>query len=271
MILSDYFDRIGYSGPRTPDFTTLDALMRAHIAAVPFENLDVQLGNPVTIDIPSVFAKLVGRRRGGWCYENNGLFGRVLSELGFDVRRLSAGVLRSVRGDVALGNHLVLVVTIDGKPWLVDVGFGGTQAAPIPLAEGETIHPPFLLALRMLDDGYWRLEERYRDGDPFGFDFRADAADEALLAQQCEALQSEPDSIFVQNLVVQRRLDDRHLTLRGRVLLERGTGGETRHLIGDAAEFVTVLRERFGLDMPETAALWDKVCARHAELFAEET
>lgn len=270
MDLSAYFDRIGYSGRRAPDLATLDSLMRAHIAAVPFENLDVQLGNRVTIDIPSVFAKLVGRRRGGWCYENNGLFGWALGELGFEVRRVSAGVLRSARGDSALGNHLALIVTIEDKPWLVDVGFGGTQAAPIPLAGSDTVHAPFALTLGQLDDGYWRLEERYRDGDPFGFDFRADAADEALLARQCAALQSEPDSIFVQNLVVQQRQGFRHLTLRGRVLLERWSDGENKRLIGDAGEFVTVLRDLFGLDLPEAATLWDKVCARHAALFPDD-
>ena len=269
MLLSAYFDRIGYSGPRTPGFATLDAVMRAHVAAVPFENLDVQLGNPVSVELPAVFAKLVGRRRGGWCYENNGLLGWALGELGFDVRRVSAGVMRSVRGDAALGNHLALIVTIEGTPWLVDAGFGGTQAAPVPLAAGETVHAPFTLTLGMQSDGYWRFEERYGDGDPFGFDFLADAADEALLARQCGALQSEPESIFVQNLVVQQRQGARHLTLRGRVLIERGVESETKALIGDAAEFVTVLRERFGLDLPEAAGLWGKVCARHAELFPD--
>lgn len=270
MLLSAYFDRIGYSGPRTPDLATLDALMRAHIAAVPFENLDVQLGSPVSVELPAVFAKLVGRRRGGWCYENNGLLGWALGELGFDVRRVSAGVMRSARGDAALGNHLALIVTIDGQPWLVDAGFGGTQAAPIALAEGETVHAPFALTLHRQDDGYWRFEERYGEGDPFGFDFLPGPADEAQLARQCGALQSEPESIFVQNLVVQQRQGDRHLTLRGRVLLERGAADESKHLIADAGEFVTVLRERFRLDLPEAASLWDKVCVRHAQLFPQE-
>ena len=268
MELSAYFDRIGYSGPTTPDFATLDAVMRAHIAAVPFENLDVQLENPVTTDLPAIFAKLVGRRRGGWCYENNGLLGWALGELGFAVRRISAGVMRSVRGDAALGNHLALVVTVEGRPWLVDVGFGGTLAAPIPLAAGMHAQPPFSVGLTEAD-GYWRFEERYADGDPFSFDFLADPADEALFVRQCDALQSAPDSIFVQNLVVQQRQGDTHLTLRGRVLMERGPESESKHLIASADEFVATLADRFKLEVPGAASLWSKVCARHAELFPE--
>jgi len=268
MELSAYFDRIGYSGPRAPDLATLRALMRAHIAAVPFENLDVQLGNRVSVELPAVFEKLVGRRRGGWCFENNGLFGWALGELGFGVRRLSAGVMRAEHGDAAMGNHLALLVTIHGEPWLADVGFGGTMAAPLRLAAGMEDQAPFTIGLRQAD-GYWRFEEAYADGAPFSFDFLADAADEALLARQCDALQSDPESVFVQNLVVQQRQGDRHLTLRGRVLMERGAEGESKRLIGDAGEFVAVLRERFGLDLPGGASLWGKVCARHAVLFPE--
>jgi N-hydroxyarylamine O-acetyltransferase len=268
MILSAYFDRIGYSGPVTPEPATLEAVMRAHIAAIPFENLDVQLGNRVTPALPAIYAKLVDRRRGGWCYENNGLFGWALGEMGFDVRRISAGVMRAVRGDVALGNHLALIVTIDGREWLVDVGFGGTLAAPIPLAAATHVQPPFSVGL-VEADGYWRFEERYADGDAFSFDFLSGPADEALFARQCDALQSDPESIFVQNLVVQQRQAERHFSLRGRVLLERGAEGESKHLIADAAEFVATLKDRFGLDLPGAASLWSKVCARHAVLFPE--
>lgn len=268
MELSAYFARIGYSGPRTPALATLRALMRAHVAAMPFENLDVQLGNRVSVELPAVFEKLVGRRRGGWCFENNGLFGWALGEMGFDVRRISAGVMRAERGDAAMGNHLALLVTIDGEAWLADVGFGGTMAAPLRLAVGEEAQAPFTIGLRQAG-GYWRFEEAYADGAPFSFDFLADPADEALLARQCDALQSDPGSIFVQNLVVQQRQGNRHLTLRGRVLMERGAEGESRRTIESADDFVATLEGSFGLEVPGAATLWEKVCARHAVLFPD--
>ena len=266
MKLSAYFSRIGYSGPVTPDLTTLEAVMRAHAAAVPFENLDVQLGRPLGTELPAIYAKLVERRRGGWCYEQNGLLGWALGEMGFDVTRIAAGVMRHMLGDT-VGNHLTLIVNLD-EPWLVDVGFGGTQAMPLPLAAGEHDHAPFTVSLAEAD-GYWRFSERFAANDPFSFDFHAVPADEALLAGRCQALQTDPESPFVQNLVVQQRQGERHLTLRGRMLVERDAAGEAKHLVQDPGEFVALLRDRFGLDLPEAAGLWDKVCARHAVLFPD--
>jgi N-hydroxyarylamine O-acetyltransferase len=270
MQLPAYFDRIGYSGGTTPDFATLDAVLRAHIASVPFENLDVQLGRRSGTALPGIFDKIVGERRGGWCYEQNGLLGWALGEIGFDVRRVSAGVMREVRGDAMLGNHLTLIVTLDCKEWLVDAGFGGTQAAPIPFEAGEWIHAPFAVGLAETGDGYWRFSECYGDGEPFSFDFSTGPADEALFARQCAALQDDPESIFVQNLVVQQRQGERHVALRGRVLMERDARGERKALVGNAEELVAVLRDSFGLDVPEIAGVWDRVAARHAALFAEE-
>jgi N-hydroxyarylamine O-acetyltransferase len=270
MKLAAYLDRIGHRGSVAPDPDTLRSLVRAHLAAVPFENLDVQLGRPLTTEIPAIFDKLVERRRGGWCYENNGVLGWALGEIGFDVRRISAGVMRTVRGDAALGNHLALIVTLAGKPWLVDVGFGGSLVRPLPLEAGEREDAPFTVSLSETE-GYWRFAEQVPGGDPFSFDFRADPADEALLARQCGVQQSHPDSIFVQNLIVQQRQGDTHVVLRGRVFSERSPTGKTERLVAGAGELVALLRDRFGLDVPEAAGLWDKVCARHEILFPAET
>lgn len=267
MELGAYFDRIGYRGPREPGFATLDAMMRAHVAAVPFENLDVQLGRPLGIGIAEAFDKIVTRRRGGWCYEQNGLFGWALGESGFAIRRLCCGVMRAQRGDAAMGNHLALAVTIDGEDWLADVGFGGSQAAPIRLAAGGWRHAPYDLRLERADARHWRFTEMIAYGSPFGFDIADGPADEGLLGERCLALQTEPDSPFVQNLVVQLRQGDAHLTLRGRMLGERRADRETRRLIDGPDELVATLGARFGLDVPEAASLWDRVCERHAALF----
>jgi len=265
MDLAAYLDRIGHAGPASPDMATLQSLVRAHLATVPFENLDVQLRRPTGTALPAIFAKIVGQRRGGWCFEQNGLLGWALGEIGFEVRRVVAGVMRTARGDSALGNHLALIVALD-RPWLVDAGFGGSQGAPLPLEAGERDDSPFTVSLAEVD-GYWRFAERIGDGDPFSFDFRTGPADEALLARQCAALQHDPESVFVQNLVVQQRQGDAHVTLRGRVFSVRTAASEEKRLVGSAEELVTLLRDRFGLDLPEAAGLWGKVCARHAVLF----
>lgn len=267
--LSRYLERIGWSAPLTPDLATLGALMRAHTCAIPFEALDVQLGNPPGIEIGAAFAKLVERRRGGWCYEQNGLFGWVLTQFGFEVTRVCGGVMRQERGDAMLGNHLTLIARLD-REYLVDVGFGGgVLLAPLPLEEGERDDAPFVVSLERLDDGYWRYGER-TDGPPFTFDFRAEPADEALLAERCRTVGTHPESVFVQTLTAQRRLGDRVVVLRGRTLVETGSDGVHSRTIADAAELVTTLAETFGLDVPEVVALWPQIVARHEAVMAAQ-
>lgn len=265
--LAAYFARIGFAGEARADLATLTALHRAHALAIPFEAIDVQLGRPPGLDPAAMFAKLVTARRGGWCYEHNGLFGRVLASLGFAVTRLSAGVMRQVRGDFVMGSHLALKVVLDGQPWLADVGFGAALLAPVPLAHGSHDTPPVPSELARTDDGYWRLSLMIGE-TPFSYDFHDEPADEAQLARLCAWQGSDGQSPFVQNLVVQRRLADAHLMLRGKVLTDtRNDGAEVREL-ADAEDFVTALRERFAIDLPEAASLWPAIEARHTELFA---
>src|SRR5690349_19428106 len=119
--LSRYFARVGYSGDAKVSLATLRDLHRAHLLSIPYENLDIHLGVPLTLDEDRIFAKLVDERRGGWCYEMNGVLANVLETMGFDVRRVAGTVGRAAHGWRAQGNHLVLVVKLD-RPWIVDVG-----------------------------------------------------------------------------------------------------------------------------------------------------
>jgi N-hydroxyarylamine O-acetyltransferase len=263
--LSTYLNRIGFHDTPKPNLPTLRALQHAHIHAVPFENLDVQLGRPVGFDIDALFDKIVNQRRGGWCYELNGLFGWALQAIGFSVERISAGVMREQFGDARLGNHLCLLVYID-QPYLVDVGFGGSLLWPLPLQQSEHDHSPYRITLTKIDAEFWRFSER-TIGEPFSFDFRATKADEQLLATQCTALQSSLESMFVQNLTVQRRSGDGHLALRGRVLTTAQDQNKEKKVLGSAQELVTTLRDVFQLDLPEAAGLWPKICARHDAVF----
>jgi N-hydroxyarylamine O-acetyltransferase len=149
--LSAYCERIGYSGALMPTLETLRALQERHIAAIPFEAIDVILDRGVDLAPAAVDAKLIGRRRGGYCFEQNGLFRRVLLAIGFDVE----GLIARVRWMAPPGSaprpltHMALRVTIDGTPWLADVGFGG-NVPPAPLrmdrhVPQETRHGAFRL------------------------------------------------------------------------------------------------------------------------------
>jgi len=264
--LEAYCQRINHSGPHEASLATLTALHRAHVLAIPFENLDVQLGRPLSTDGRAAFAKLVEARRGGWCYEQNGLFARALTALGFPVTRLSGGVMRALRGEEAMGSHLCLKVSAEGRDYLADVGFGSTQLEPVPLEEHDWRQAPMAGRVQRTDDGLWQFA--ILDGPmPLSYDFHAEPADEALLARLCDWQASDPESIFVQNLVVQQRLADGHLMLRGKVLTETGPDGTADRELACADELVDLLRTRFALDVPEVASLWPAVEARHAALF----
>jgi N-hydroxyarylamine O-acetyltransferase len=266
--LAAYFERVRFTGDVKPDLATLQALHRAHQYSVPFENLDVQLRRPVGLDRRASFEKIVRARRGGWCYEMNGLFEWVLREIGFDVMRMSAGVMRETQGEQQLGNHLCLRVKLD-QPYLVDVGFGGSLSAPLPLRKGLREDPPYRIELHEIDDGYWRFSER-TDDKPFTFDFRAAPADEALFVEKSRWQQTDPASPFIQTLVVQRRTVDTHVSLRGRVLsITHAGGSEDKTVLESPDELVAALRSRFDLDVPEAATLWPAICARHDAVFSK--
>jgi N-hydroxyarylamine O-acetyltransferase len=262
--LARYLERIGHGWHVRPKLPTLRSLHRAHVLSIPFEALDVQLGRVPSLEPEAIFDKIVERRRGGWCYEMNGLFGAALEAIGFNVTRLACGVMRQDGGDERLGTHLALMVDCDG-PWLCDVGFGGGLLEPLPLVAGSREDTPYAVSLDQTEDGYWRFTERHET--PFTYDFRAEPADEALLAAKRDWQAAHPDSNFTLNFVAQKRHPDRHLILRGRVLTERSSEGTSTQTIEDADEFVATLAERFDIDEPLARQVWPRILARHAELF----
>jgi N-hydroxyarylamine O-acetyltransferase len=266
--LRAYLDRIGFEGKPRADLPTLKAMHRRHSLAISYENMDVQLGRPVTTDPGAAFDKIVRRWRGGWCYEMNGLLGWALGEVGFRVTRLAGGVHRATMGEVMVGNHLVLLVDSPEGPWIADVGFGDGPRDPYPLAEGPIVCDGFEYRLERLEDGWWRLTNHPLGGAP-NFDFRTEAAPEMLLAEKCQVLQTSPESVFVTTAIAQRHMPGEIRLLRGRAFRRVRPGGwREEHVIPDADAFVALLAREYELDLPEAAGLWPKVCARHEELFA---
>lgn len=135
--LSAYFERIGLAAPPAADPAGLEVLQRAHRLAIPFENVDVRLGRRIRIDGDSVFDKLVIRRRGGYCFEQNRLFADVLAGLGLANRPLLARVRLGVPdGEHPPRTHVLLLAELAGQPWIADVGFGGSYLPPLPLLDG---------------------------------------------------------------------------------------------------------------------------------------
>lgn len=258
--LPAYLARIGYAGELAPDLPTLRALHRAHLLAVPYENLDVQLGRPLTTDPAAAFDKIVRRRRGGWCYEMNGAFGLVLEAVGFRVTRLAGAVMREVLGAANHASHLVLRVELE-ETWLADVGYGDGPIEPFQPGEGPYDQRGFAFGRERTEDGWWRM--RNHRFAPRSFDVRLAPADEAELAGKCVQLQTAPTSIFVQHAIVQRHTPDGIVLLRNRTLRRIWSDRAEEQLVESAAQYVALLRDLFGLDLPEAADLWPRICAQH--------
>jgi N-hydroxyarylamine O-acetyltransferase len=258
MQLAAYLDRIGYRGSTAPTLDTLFAIHRAQAYTIPYEGLDIQLGRPVDLDPARIFDKLVLRRRGGWCYETNGLLGWALGKMGFRVRRITGGVHRRERGDAAFGNHLTLLVDPDEagieRTWLCDLGLGDALRAPIPLTEGLHADGGLVFRLERLPDGCWRFHN-HGYGTPESFDFRDAPADEGLFAAQNRYLQT--DHLEPQCSV----------TLLGRVLRHASTTGVNKELIDTPEALEAALDRHFGIGGIPVAILWPLIVARHDQLF----
>lgn len=243
-----YLSRIGHRGARDPTATVLRALHAAHMEAVPFENLDIHLGRPIVLDEDALFEKIVRERRGGFCYELNGLFSALLRELGFRVTRLSAGVLGE-GGDVGPDfDHMTLLVELEQR-WLADVGFGDSFREPLRLDEpGDQARDGRIY--RVAHDGRhgWMHTTRAHDGRPSGYRFTFTGHALADYAVRCRYHQSSPDSPFTQQWVCTRATPTGRITLSGRRLIVTDGGRRWERDLTDD-EWRRALTEQFGLGL----------------------
>lgn len=255
--LAAYFDRTGYQGSLDPTLETLHALVAAHNQAIPFENLDPLMGIPVAdLGAAALSDKLVARRRGGYCYEQNGVMGYVLDELGYGVERFAGRVvwMRPDDGPLPAQTHQVLSVTVPGVdgPFLVDVGFGGqTLTSPIRLEAGpvqQTRHEPY--RLREHGDGLV-LETEIRGQWQALYTFTTRPQPRIDLEVGSWYVSTQPKSIFVVGLSAARATDDARWNLRGRHLAIHH-GGETERIKFDnAADVLEALTARFGINLAD--------------------
>ena len=262
--LDDYFARIDYSGPVRADFATLVALHRAHLAAIPYENLEIQLGRKNVLAEEAFIDKLVRRRRGGWCYEMNGLLTTALREIGFTVTRVAGGVSRDVIAEQAVGNHLVGLVDLDRR-YVADVGLGDGPFEPFPLEERTWTERSMTFRLERLDASWWRFHNHAHGFAPT-FDFTEEPRGLGWYQDMCTLLQTADFSPFVNNALVIRRSEDGVRALRETTLVTVANGTKTERPIETRDDYVGVLTELLGTDLGREAdSLWIKVAARVRE------
>lgn len=250
--LEAYMRRIAYDAPAQPDRSTLKALHRAHLAAIPFENLDIQMGAPINIDPESVQASLVRRRRGGYCFQQNSLFRLALSALGFAPRAHEARVRLDAGGSIRPRTHMVLVVPLDGEAWLTDVGFGASGIAE-PLAIGGPPAQQDAWTYRTVPEGRLHVLQRAKgDGWEDLYAFTEDEVPHVDYVIGNWFTSTHPDSNFVRSLTAQRTVGPARHILRNLTYMV-AHDGEWRTREVTRAELVPLLRDIFGLDIPDDA------------------
>lgn len=249
--LSAYLHRIGLPlEPLPPTAATLQAVHAAHGRSIPFENLDIHLGRPISTELDVIFEKLVRRRRGGYCFEQNALLAAVLTALGFSTRLVLGRVTFGSRVPRPRG-HLAVLVEVAGQPWLADVGFGGYGLIePLRLAPdaeqaagGETYRTSAGAA------GGWEVLMRTQEGwkSLYWFDeapcYPIDVAVLNFYHLHC------PESTFNQNRVVAlAELGCRRLLTNDEFKVIRPEGTHT-YRVADEAEYRQVLAAEFGIEL----------------------
>lgn len=259
MDVQKYLSRIGCPVcPHSPTLDTLSFLHLQHMLSVPFENLTIHTGQRVHLERPLLYDKIVLKRRGGFCYENNGLFSWLLSQLGFKVEILSAQVKNRFTGVYGPPfDHLIIMVTIDGERWLCDVGFGAGFQLPLsletdsPQTQGQGVY-------RVRADGNLLFMETKSESDDGAswvemYKFTLQPCQREDFTAMCEYHQTSSSSIFFCKSLCTLLLPDGRVTLMGRDLIithltgENGPPVKTTKTDLTDEEILQILREKFGI------------------------
>jgi len=250
MDINAYLSRINYHGSREPTAETLRDLQVAHLLAVPFENLSIHSGEPIVLNDKDLFEKVVQRRRGGFCYELNGLFAALLRKLGFGVEMLSAGVANPLGEFGPDFDHMTLMVTLEQR-WLADVGFGDSFREPLLLDE-RGIQKQNEHEYEIVAEGDQRtLMQRDSGGDWMAqYRFTLQPHVYADYAEMCRFHQTSPDSHFTKAPLCSLATADGRITLGGGHFITTIRSGEKHEVaVSGEAEFAQLLREHFGIEM----------------------
>ena len=265
MNVDAYLERIAYPGSLAPTAATLRELQVAHLLTVPFENLSIHSGEPIVLADEALFTKIVTRKRGGFCYECNGLFAALLRALGFEVSMLSAEVAHAAGGFSQPFDHMALMVQLD-QPWLVDVGFGDSFLEPLRLDE-RSAQVQSRRSYRLLADGAYLILSR-RDSNERGNDewqaqyrFTLEPYQYNDFSRMCHYHQTAPESHFTQGRICSRATaGGGRITVSAaagttpsdmRLTTTSGKGDRHERVLQSREEYADVLQKDFGVVIGE--------------------
>jgi N-hydroxyarylamine O-acetyltransferase len=253
MNVSAYVERIHYTQQLKPDVETLHGLHLAHMYSVPFENLDIALKRPIKIDQKSIWDKLIKQKRGGFCYELNGLFAWLLKQIGFEVTYLNARVFNR-EGQLGIDfDHLALLVKIPGQAprWLTDVGFGDSFNEPLNFEErGEQTQGLRSYRIEETSSGYITWQRNY-DGSwerQYFFDLQAHKFPKEYEAA-CLYHQTSPDSSFTRGSIISKGTPEGRISLQDGWLILTTNGEREERALSGKEEYQALLKEHYGIEL----------------------
>ena len=250
--MNKYLDRItvGQTG-LAADLPTLKTLQRQHLLNVPFENLDIHWKRPIVLDTERFYAKIVGEKRGGFCYELNGLFIQLLRHVGFRTRLVSARVFG---GEKCFGpefDHAAIIVTIGELEYLADVGFGDFTFEPLRIvADIEQQDREGVFGIRRSDEGYLEVVKRTVGGWAPQYVFSPLGRDLSEFAERCDFQQYSPDSHFSKGRVCSLITESGRKTLTDTKFIVASKVEKTDAAVESQEDFDRTLALEFNIQRP---------------------
>jgi len=243
-----YLERINYRGSLSPSADTLRELQVAHLLSVPFENLSIHSHEPIVLNDEALFDKIVERRRGGFCYECNGLFAALLRALGFQVSMLSAEVANESGGFSQPFDHMTLMVKLE-ELWLVDVGFGDSFLEPLKIdisseqCQGDQ-------AFRIISDDAYRVVQRRRNHEwKPEYRFTLQPYNYSDFEEMCRYHQTSPESHFTQKRICSLATSDGRITISDMLFIVTSNDVREERNLESLKEYENLLLQRFGIAM----------------------
>ncbi len=247
--LQAYLDRIGFHDPPRVNRNTLFKLQKQHLLSILFENLDIHYKKKISLSLDAIYQKVIIEKRGGFCYELNGLFHQLLLKIGFDALLISARVHTENEEYSPEYDHLAIVVHLEAQNFLVDVGFGKFSLEPLALQTGQRILDPFgQFQFDAYDRGYYRINEVESNDLLPQYIFRIEERELAEFKERCEFHQTSKDSHFTKNKLISIAKTNGRMTLTN-TQLKITLSGIEKEVNFEESEFENRLKQYFDIDI----------------------
>lgn len=259
MDIANYLQRINFSGVVRNDLQSLTALQYQHLLSIPFEDADIFYGIPIALSVDSFYNKIVLQKRGGYCYELNGLFYQLLLAHGFEVSIISGRVANG-RSYGPEYDHMALLVKLSDKEWLVDVGFGDFSMMPLMIEPGMIQNDGrnyYRITNEVIIDGktYLSVEKWNAAKKAFKTEYIFTTRPRTLgaFAKMHHYHQTAPDSHFVRNFICSLPTINGRVSIVNNKLIKTENGTKQPTLLSNELQRFPLLKDLFGIELSKSA------------------